>query len=452
MNILTGPPHHGPVAHLADIPLGLSARFVRPAGRQAVGAHNAPRRAQGPARDRHIDLVPVTPPEPATGDQLLSSRPPGDRGFILGGSRREWSTVKERFGDAAWTLALELVRAGIVTVRCEVADDLTIGAPVRWYLTTAGRGHARLHHDARDEQNQRLTRTLERARADIASLPALPEGIARQDLQRLDEALAREKTRPVPAHRRIAVLTALADDLCLGTRHTSTRAFSLAHTRDTKTWDDADRILRDSGVPATLVQALGLHGRSRIGLGGPITATPAGQRRRLDGLGVVLLPTATSDLHLQLRTHTLIMVENLQAADALYRALEGHPQPPGILYHAGMPSREILQHIAELGAQADRIIIAPDADLGGTRIATAIWNSLPLTARNNAVICDVGQAPGHTQQDPWPPNSPIWQDLQAMLAGPAASLAQGCLRRGYPVEQEGCIVDTVLALIHTTSS
>ncbi|WP_424862837.1 toprim domain-containing protein [Streptomyces sp. MMS24-I29] len=449
MTATTGQPHHGPVVHLADTPPGLTARFVQRTRRQENGTRRIVRTGGRRLRDTHVDLQPSTPPDPAAFDQLLAFRRHGDRSFILGASTRTWTTVKARFGDDAWPFTVELIRAGTITLRCEVTNDLTLGAPTRWYLTTAGRGHARLAREARDVQNQRLAHALQRARADIGSLLAQPGDIALDDLQRLDEALARELDRPVLAHKRIALLTALADDLCQGTRHTSTRAFSLAHTRNTKTWDDALHILRESGVPTALAQAIGLRGHSRIGLGGPITAMQATRMRPLDDLGVVLIPATTADLHLELRSHTLIVVENLQAADAVYRALRNQHQPPGIVYHAGMPSQEILHHIAELAEQADNIIIAPDADLGGTRIATAIWNSLTPTAQQHTTICDIGLTPTHTLQNPWAPNSPVWQDLHAMLSSPAGALAQECLRRGYPVEQEGCIVETVLALLNT---
>ncbi|MGW6271769.1 transposase [Streptomyces sp. NPDC055060] len=42
------------------------------------------------------------------------------------------------------------------------------------------------------------------------------------------------------------------------------------------------------------------------------------------------------------------------------------------------------------------------------------------------------------------PDSPVWEGLSAALSGPAAALAQGCLDRGYPVEQEAPIVQSVL--------
>ncbi|MFF2955666.1 hypothetical protein ACFVVU_30505 [Kitasatospora sp. NPDC057965] len=445
-------PHHGPVVHLAGTPAGLTARFVQRTSRQDDGTRRIVRTRGKRLRDTHVDLQLAAPPDPAALDLLLSTLRQGDRGFILGATTRTWSTVKARFRDDAWTLAVELVRAGTVTLRCEVTDDLALGAPIRWSLTTAGRGHARVHLEARDIQTQRRARALLRAREAIANPQELPEGIVEDDLRRLDEALTRELERPSPANKRIALLTALAHDLAQGARHTGTRAFSLAHTRNSKTWDDAIRALRESGIPTALAEAIGLRGRSRIGLGGPITAMPEGHCRPLDNLGIVLIPAATPYLQLQLGSRTLVVIENLQAADAVYEMLRTSQEAPGIVYHAGMPSYDIRRHVAELAVQADTVIIAPDADLGGVRIATAIWNSLTTSARERTVICDVGLTPGHLPQAPWAPDSPVWRDLRAMLDGPAAALADGCLRRGYPVEQEGCITEAVVALMDGSSS
>ncbi|WP_030396123.1 DUF2399 domain-containing protein [Kitasatospora purpeofusca] len=448
----TPDPHHGPVVHLSGTPAGLHARFVQRTRRQDDGTHRTVRVKGKRLRDTHADLLPATAPDPAALDLILSTRRQGDRRFILGATPRSWSTVKARFGEDAWELAIELVLAGTVTLRCEVTDDMALGAPTQWHLTTAGRGHARVDQEARDVQTQRRTRALQRARDAIANLQVLPEGIVEDDLRQLDEALARELERPAPANKRIALLTALASDLHQGTRHTSTRAFSLAHTRNSKTWDDAIRALRESGVPTTLAEAIGLRGHSRIGLGGPITAMPGDHRRPLDDLGIVLIPAATRGLNLQLHSRTLIVVENLQAADAAYEELRTSRRTPGIVYHAGMPSHDIRHHIANLAEQAATIIIAPDADLGGVRIATAIWNSLTPHARQRSTICDVGLTPTHPPQAPWPPDSPVWRDLRAMLASPAAALADGCLRRGYPVEQEGCITEAVVALVESDPS
>ncbi|MFE2933459.1 toprim domain-containing protein [Streptomyces sp. NPDC059278] len=107
-----------------------------------------------------------------------------------------------------------------------------------------------------------------------------------------------------------------------------------------------------------------------------------------------------------------------------------------------MPSRAVLDHIAALSESATKIVIAPDADLGGVRIATAIHQALPPESQSRTMVCDVGVAE-HAQQRPWAPDNPIWDAMKAARTGPAASLARGCLERGYPVEQEAAIVECV---------
>ncbi|TQF01994.1 DUF2399 domain-containing protein [Kitasatospora acidiphila] len=441
-------PHQGPVMHLVGTPIGLTARTIQRTRPDSDGTRRIVLQGGKRLRDKHVDLMASTAPDPAALEAVLNEGRQGDRSFILGASTRTWSTVKARFADNAWPRAIDLVRAGAITLRCEVTDDLALGTPLRWHLTIAGRGQARLHKEAREATRNRITTTLQRARDAIRDLDALPDGIDPDDLQYLDDALVRELDRPVPAPKRTAILAAVARDLGAGIRHASPRAFSLAHTRNTKTWDDAISTLRESGIPTALVEAVGLRGHSRVGLGGPITALARGHHSRLDDLGIVLLPAAIAGLRLELRSRTLIVVENLQAAESLYDAFVPSSQRPGIIYHAGMPSHDILKHITGLADQAARVVIAPDADLGGTRIATAIWSSLTPSAQQSSMICDVGLAPAHTPQEPWSPDSPVWADLRTMLSSPAAPLAQGCLSRGYPVEQEGCVVEAVIALLN----
>ena len=106
---------------------------------------------------------------------------------------------------------------------------------------------------------------LERARYKIKDFDELPSGIDHDDLQRLDDAPVRELNRPTPTPKRTAILAALAHHIGAGRRHASPRAFSLAHTRNTKTWDDTIRILRESGVPGALAEAVGLRRSSRLG-------------------------------------------------------------------------------------------------------------------------------------------------------------------------------------------
>lgn len=437
-------PHHGPVIHIAGTPTGLLARTVQRTRLDSDGTRRVVLQRGKLLRDKYVDLLASTPADPAAIEAVLSEGRKGDRGFVLGASTRTWNTIRARFSDNAWPRAVSLARVGAVTVRCEVAEDLTLGSPIRWHLTTAGRGQARLYREGLEASREHSANTLERARYRIKLLDELPAGIEPDDLQRLDDALVRELRRTAPAPKRAAILAALAHDIGVGKRHASPRAFSLAHTRNSKTWDGAIRILRESGVPSALAEVVGLRGQSRLGLAGPITVRVGDRCSPLDDLGVVLLPAATANLRLDLRSRNLIFVENLQAAEAVNEVFAPSAKPPAILYHAGMPSHDILRHIATLADQAARIAIAPDADLGGTRIATAIWNSLSKAARSRSVICDIGMTPTHTPQEPWPPDSPVWADLRTMLASPAMALANGCLTRGYPVEQEGCIVEAMI--------
>src|SRR5262249_53215672 len=55
--------------------------------------------------------------------------------FVLGATRRRWSTIEAEFGDDAWNAALRLVRAGAVTLRCCVDGATRLGAPIAWILT-----------------------------------------------------------------------------------------------------------------------------------------------------------------------------------------------------------------------------------------------------------------------------------------------------------------------------
>ena len=268
-------------------------------------------------------------------------------------------------------------------------------------------------------------------------------------IEALRLALEHEQHQSAPAAKRTLILAALAHDLAQGVVHANARSFSLAHTGASKTWDDALAILQSAGIPRSLTQAVGLYRSSRIGIGGPITArlTDSDVPLHLNLLqGPVLIRADQSALSLHLDGTRLAVVENLQAAETLCDTLAENPTTTadvGILYSAGMPSRAALHHIAAMAATATCTVIAPDADLGGTRIATTIWNALTPTTRTSVRMCDVGAVP-HTPQRPWVPDSAVWPHLRAALTGPAAALAHGCLERGYPVEQEACIVEAVL--------
>jgi hypothetical protein len=121
-----------------------------------------------------------------------------------------------------------------------------------------------------------------------------------------------------------------------------------------------------------------------------------------------------------------VIVENLQVAETVFDQL----RHVALLYTAGLPGESALRLIRQLAAQATRVLVVPDADLGGVRIAEAVLTVVP-----NAVVVDVG-AQDHPPRAAWPVDGVSARGLRVALSGPAAALARGCLNRGYPVEQE----------------
>jgi hypothetical protein len=92
-------------------------------------------------RNRQRRIVPGQV-DLATPDPVPPFQPPGwmaarDLVWVLRtGRSREWPTATSRFGENAWEVAIALVRAGGVLVRCEVAKDRTF-TPLRLRLTEA---------------------------------------------------------------------------------------------------------------------------------------------------------------------------------------------------------------------------------------------------------------------------------------------------------------------------
>jgi len=104
-------------------------------------------------------------------------------------------------------------------------------------------------------------------------------------------------------------------------------------------------------------------------------------------------------------------------------------------------SSEGLDALAQLVGQVARVIACPDADLGGVRIAEQILSVAPA-----AELVDIGAYP-HDRRQPWKPDSTSAVGLRAACTGPAGTLAQACLNRGFPVEQELAAVDALVDLL-----
>jgi hypothetical protein len=91
--------------------------------------------------------------------------------------------------------------------------------------------------------------------------------------------------------------------------------------------------------------------------------------------------------------------------------------------------RAHVRHLTEL--------LAVDADAGGVRIAEHVLGVAPAAA-----LLDAGAYP-HARREKWVANGLARSTLERATTGPAAALARACLARGYPVEQESAIVESV---------
>lgn len=115
-----------------DLPEGVDAVTI-PVRRN--GEPRVPRDRRGRVNAKHVDLVSsertalFEPPEVLTRHDLV---------WVLSAGRRQWSSVQKRFGDRAPLIALDLVRAGGVVLRCEVdRDAVALGSPQGWTLSNA---------------------------------------------------------------------------------------------------------------------------------------------------------------------------------------------------------------------------------------------------------------------------------------------------------------------------
>lgn len=144
-------------------------------------------------------------------------------------------------------------------------------------------------------------------------------------------------------------------------------------------------------------------------------------------------------LTLTCRATTLAVIENRQAAEA---ASDRYPDI-ALFWTAGLMSAEAVLALGQLARQAGDVVVGTDADLGGVRIAEQVLDTAPA-----AQIIDIGAWP-HEPRRKWKPASISEIGLRAASTGLAGGLAQACLARGYPVEQELAAID---ALDHELSA
>lgn len=338
--------------------------------------------------------------------------------FLLGADRRAWATIEQRLGARAWERATALALGGAVVLECEVDASLAVGRPIGWRLTESWQRRRRQRSTRRANESQQW--------ADRAAAAAEAIGDRYPQLAR---ALQIETGRVV---RR--VLVHAAEDLLVGRSYFGPRAFSQAHFGTTKARDDVGRILARCDVELDAQIELGVLRAGRIGLAGPIEMRTSAGALRFHGIhGPTDVRLDQPAQRLSCDARTLVVIENRQAAES---ASDMYPDL-AVLWTAGLMGREGVAAVAELSCQVERVITCPDADLGGVRIAEEVLGVCPT-----ASIIDIG-AFSHSHRAPFRSGGVSEVGLRAAVDGPAGPLAQACLDRGYPVEQELAAVDAL---------
>lgn len=405
--------------HLGGLPEDVTAVLVEQMRRTDDGDLVPVRTRRG--RRRKVDRVDLVA-DPPTEDPHAAIDAAGET-FVLGADSRRWDTIENTLGDQAWPTTLQLIRAGVVRLRCSV-KELQLNKPQRWELTEQWRQVRQQRSDQRAELADEWT---SRAAAAADTVEPFCSELA-------DALRDRQFTSTLP------VLVAAAEDLAAGVVHDGPRAFSQTHFGDTKGRDDVAQVLTAADVPVDVLEQLGVRRSSRVGVAGPVTADIDGQQVPLGPLdGPIALRADQPDLtlHHEGGPHAVVIVENLQAAETLTDRFDDLV----VIYTAGLPSHHALELIGQLTGPANRVVIVPDADFGGVRIAEQLLGVAP-----DAELIDIGQQP-HPTAEPWPDDSVSIRGLEAAVDGPAGTLAQACLARGYRVEQELATVRAVSSLL-----
>lgn len=339
--------------------------------------------------------------------------------FLLGASRRSWQTIVSRYrnSEAAWQRSCEFARHGAIEIEC-ATDGFALAAPICWRLT----------EDWQRRRQRAQTRRARERESWEARAAAAAQGLGARYPQ-LVAALVHERG---PVVRPVLVFA--AEDLLAGRSYFGPRAFSQAHFGTTKARDDVSRLLARAGVEAEAQVALGILRAGRTGLAGPIELTTSAGRLRFAGIrGPTDVRLDQPALELSCTASVLAVIENRQAAEAVSDRFPS----VAVFWTAGLMSSEAVAALEQLVTQIARPVVCTDADLGGVRIAEQILATAPA-----ADVIDIGGWP-HATRPPWKPGSISELGLRAAVDGPAGPLAQACLKRGYPVEQELAAIDAL---------
>lgn len=390
------------------VPEGLRA-YAQPT--HADGTFDHDRAGRPRVRRVHLRAYPTTRPQRPAG--LVND---ADWNWATSAPRR-WSTITTRLHDHASDVALALARAGCVGLDHDYRSGTICHPPRGWFPHPDLANHHATGKQTRQAIRQEL---LDRAGELRDVLIGEWPGVA--------AALTAPATDP-----RLVWLVRAAEDLVTDRSHDGPRAFVQHHAKNTKAREDLPRLLTDAGFEAEALVLLGVNRNPYIGLGGPIRAHHNG--RTLDWTGWpgphdIRLPAhRTITLDVAPGTRVLLVIENRQAAETI---CDTHPDTAVIWCH-GQPPGPLLHLINQAAIGVNDVVICPDADLGGIRIAARIHDHLPPDTRR--VIVDIGVGE-HDQGEPF---STLTRDRIATTAerdDAVGAFGRSCLARGYAVEQE----------------
>ncbi|MFI5959844.1 DUF2399 domain-containing protein [Cryptosporangium sp. NPDC051539] len=385
---------------------------------RADGTYEKDRR--GRDDPRRVTVEPAEPPVPPVCPDDVD--PAAWSWFTA--SERLWATIAGRFADSAEDVMAAVARAGGVRIEYRFAGGAARRPPVR---TIPDETLAAAHRSARTARSDRRTALAARAAALADELrPRWPGAAA---------SLA-----AVPGGDRLFWAVAAGSDLAAGRSSDSRRAFVQRHTGDpdapradrgTKAREDVTDLLAALGWEADALFALGLVRSPYLGIGGPLVLTVDGHPIRTGPLPGPHSFRITAGRAVALRTEPgvrrLTVVENRQAAETV---CDGWPDE-AVVWCPGQPADPIVALIAQAAGDVDEVLLCPDADLGGVRIAGRIVDRL----ERDAVVLDAGSV-AH------PAGVPFHEGALAGLAvwgerdDGVGSLARACRARGYAVEQE----------------
>ena len=382
----------------------------------------------GRPKVRRVQLRTEAPTaHPERPDGLLTD---ADWGWATSAPRR-WTSIQARLGEGAEHIALALARAGCVALDHDYRSG-QISSPRRGWTPhpSLADGQASAKVARRDRQSQLAAS----AGALSSQLAAEWPGVA--------SALATSASDP-----RLIWMVRAAEDLTQGRSHDGARAFVQAHAASTKAREDLPHLLAEAGFEPDALTQLGISRNPYVGLGGPVRAHLAG--RTLDFSGWpgphdLRLPAGQPiNLDTVPGARILLVIENRQAAEAI---CDHHPDIAVIWCH-GQPPDAVLKLIKQASGFVDRVVICPDADLGGIRIAARVYDHLVPDAR--CTVLDIGTV-DHIAGEVFSLGSREIIARMARRHDGVGDLASACLRRGYGIEQEASVRGALRRLLKRT--